>query len=179
MGSAPRGVLGAFPWAGELGKKDQGLGGSDTHRSNLSTATTSTFTSEVAPPNALLSSNRPSLPAPAGLRHLPRVHAPLSAKRHRLRPFPAQAHTHPGLKLASTSPAPTPALPVSSAPVNPLLPPFSAYFTPSTTLSSRPYLGALSLALQVPRQWTLLDDPTILHNSRAPLFYMSRSSQDV
>lgn len=121
----------------------------------------------------------PLPPAPAGLRHLPRVHAQLSAKRHRLRPFPAQAHTHPGLKLASTSPEPTPVLPVSSAPVNPLLPPFSAYFTPSTTLSSRPYLGALSLALQVPRQWTLLDDPTILHNSRAPLFYMSRSSQDV
>ena len=50
----------------------------------------------------------PLPPAPAGLRHLPRVHAQLSAKRHRLRPFPAQAHTHPGLKLVSTSPAPTP-----------------------------------------------------------------------
>lgn len=50
------------PEQGNLGRKTKVLGGSDTHRSSLSTATTSTFASEAAPPNALLATG--PLPAP-------------------------------------------------------------------------------------------------------------------
>ena len=42
-----------------------------------------------------------------------RAHAPLSAKGRCLSPFPAHAHTHPGLQLASTSRAPPPLLSLS------------------------------------------------------------------
>lgn len=161
------------PEQGNLGRKTKVLGGSDTHRSSLSTATTSTFASEAAPPNALLATG----PLPAPLPP-PQVCGTCSAcvPRYQQRgttSAPSLRKRTPILVSREPQPAERPSLLFLSPQHQSAL----SFLPCQATSPHQPrYLGALWLALQVPHQWTLLDDSTILHNSRAPLFYMSRSS---